>query len=143
MKLCIILILSLVVATAGAQTVVQQPAQFNNVVQTLPGAMPTSLTCVVGYAVGCILKLTATGSSTDPYVCGGDIEASGQTILLQDANAVALLNNTLGTSGNVVTWFFPTPLTSKDDGCRVFPGGVYVQAGSSGVTFRLTIKYNK
>lgn len=139
MKLFLTFLLSMV---AGAQTVVQQPAQFNYVVQSLPGAMPTSLTCIVGYASGCILRLTPTVSSTDPYVCGGDIEASGQTILLQDVNGVALMNNTLGTSGNVVTWFF-TPMTSKDDGCRIFPGGVYVQAGASGVTFRLTIKYNK
>lgn len=141
MKLLLIGILT--IAAAFSQTVVQQPAQFNFVVQSLPGAVPTSLTCVVGYAVGCIYRLTASGNSTDPYVCGGDIEASGQTITLQDANAVTLLNNALGTSGNLVTWWFPTPLTSKDEGCRIFPGGVYIQASASGATFRLTIKFNK
>ncbi len=126
-----------------AQTIIPQPAQFLTVVQTVPGAVPTSLTCLVGFDSSCLYKLTHNPTATDPYVCGGDIEAAGQTILLQDANAVTLLNNTLGSSGSQMTWFFPTPLTNSDTGCRMFPGGVYIQAGSTGATFRLTIKFNK
>ncbi len=123
----------------SSQTIVAQPTQFTKTVQTIPGAISTSLTCIVGYASGCLLKLT--DKFTDPYVCGADFTATGQTITIQDAAGVLWIVNggILGATGAPAGWAF-TP--SNAAGCRLFPGGVYIQAGSSGVTGRLTISYN-
>lgn len=129
-----------IVASLVAQTPVPQPTQFLFTVQTIPAAIPTSNTCIVGFAVGCLLKLVP--GHTDPYLCGADFSATGQTITLSDANGTPWVVNgaVLGASGAPVGWLFVAP---NDAACRMFPGGVYVQAGSSGVTGRLTIKYNK
>ena len=143
MKLLRLFIISALLSPVWAQVVITKPAVLTTVVQVVPGPVPTSLTCLVGFASTCLYKLVNTISSTDPYVCSGDITSAGLTILLQDANATPLLNNTLGTVGSATTWFFPTPLTGNDSGCRMFPGGVYIQAGSAGATFSLTVKFNK
>jgi len=126
-------------AFLSAQTVVPQPGQFQFTVQTLPGAIPTSLTCLVGKAVGCILQLKPQNS--DPQVCGFDFTATGQTITMQDQNGTLWVINgaTLGSSGSPVGTMWQAP---NDSGCRIFPGGVYIQANTSGVTGRITIKYN-
>jgi hypothetical protein len=46
----------------------------------------------------------------------------------------------LGAAGAPVGWVFVAP---SDVSCRRFPGGVYIQAGGSGVTGSVTIKYNR
>lgn len=134
-------VLALMTVTAlFSQTPVPQPTQFLFTVQTIPAAIPTSNTCIVGFAVGCLLKLIP--GHSDPYLCGADFSATGQTITLSDANSIPWVVNgaALGASGAPVGWVFVAP---NDAACRMFPGGVYIQAGSSGVTGRLTIKYNK
>src|ERR1017187_6962746 len=123
----------------SAQTLIVQPAQFNHAYQTVPGAIPTSLTCLVGKAAGCLLRLTATAS--DPQVCGFDFTATGQTIIMQDQNTIPWVINgvALGTGGAAVGTMWQAP---NDLGCRMFSGGVYIQAGGVGVTGRITIKFN-
>jgi len=118
----ILMLALLVVGTAMAQTVAPQPVNFNTTVQMQPGAFPTALTCLVGFASTCKYVLPGTSDPNhDPYVCNADITASGQTVTLQDANGVTWISGTLGTGGSPVTWM-PPP------GCRWFPGGLYIQA---------------
>lgn len=135
------------IGLVGAQTVVVQPAQFNYVVQMVPGTIPTSNTCIVGFASTCISKLTNSSPGTptspnDPFLCAADFTATGQTITLQDANSTPWVvgGAVLGSSGSPVGW---TWIANSDSTCRRFPGGVYVIAGGAGVTGSLTIKYNR
>lgn len=131
--------LLLVSLAANCQTIIPQPTQFLHTMQTVPGAIPTSLTCLVGRASGCIFRLSNINS--DPQVCGFDFTATGQTIMMQDQNAVPWIINgaALGTLAAGVGTLWTAP---NDTGCRMFSGGVYIQAGSSGVTGRVTIKFN-
>ena len=124
------------------QSVVPQPGQFTTTVQMLPGAIPTSLTCIVGPGSGCLLQIAAPSpgtTATDPYLCAADFLASGQTITLQDGQPtpVAWI-----VGGGALTGGWEWHATT-DSTCRVFPQGLYIVAGSSGVTGKLTIKYNK
>lgn len=131
----------LIGGAALSQTLIPQPSQLNQAVQTLPGAMPTSLTCIVGRASSCLFVLRST--DTDPYLCNADFTATGQTITMQDANGIiGLLSGApLPVSGSTPTsWAF---MANNDASCRIFPGGVYIVAGSSGVTGKMTIKFNR
>jgi len=133
---------------ANGQSILPQPGGFNTLVQTQPAAMPTSLTCLVGYASACTLQLTRPVNSpgpyqSDPYVCQMDVTANGQTVLVEDGQGtpVPLISGTLGTSGAAASWFYGP--YANDTFCRWMPNGVYVQAGSSGVTYHMTVKYNR
>lgn len=121
---------------ATAQTVVAKPGQLNNLVQMVPGAIPTSSKCLVGIASTCIVQTSST-----PYVCAADFTGTGQTITLQDGQATPVVwlgGAVLGAIGAPVTWLWNSPI---DSGCRAFPYGVYIVAGSSGATGSVTIKY--
>jgi len=127
---------------ARAQAIVSMPTVFVQHVQTVPGAIPTSSTCLVGYASTCGFVIKRTQTSTDPYVCTGDLAATGQTITIQDANGTVFINNVLGSSGSVQTTA-PLPMGGAGDPyCRDFPGGVYWYASGTGATGRLTIAFN-
>lgn len=130
-----------------AQLIVQQPGQFNNAVQMVPGAVPTSRTCLVGFSSSCLYVLTNTQlgqptSINDPFVCSADFTGTGQTITLSDINTTPWVvgGAVLGSSGSPVGWVWTAP---SDLTCRRFPGGVYIQAGSSGATGSVTVKFMK
>lgn len=120
----------------------RKPTQFAYVMQTLPGAIPTSLTAVMSVCAtgqnpgsGCLPK------GVDAYVCYVDLAATGQTITIQDnqATPVVWITNILGTSGSTVSWMYTT---NDDARCRWMPGGVYWQASAPGATGYLVIKHN-
>lgn len=141
----LVLLGSLFVLPADGQIIAAQPTQLTKVVQMVPGAVPTSLTCLVGFSSSCVLQITnstpgAPYSPNDPFVCAADFAATGQTVLMQDANAnVGLVTGAaLGSGGTKTSWSY---VAAGDSYCRRFPGGVYVQAGGAGVTGSVTIKY--
>ena len=150
MKLKLFILFALVAITATAQTVVQaSQSNFAYKVQTVPGAIPTSLTCIVGPAVGCKLQITPVNPSSDPtygapFLCAVDLTATGQTINIQDGQATPVpwivAGAALPATGSTATgleWH-----ADNDSSCRPFIGGLYIPAGGSGVTGRLLIKYN-
>jgi hypothetical protein len=138
--ICVLLLLGV---AASAQTIVPAVGVYINVVRVVPGTMSGSLVCLVGYASGCLKVIAHSATSSDPAVCSADITSNGQNILIEDANTVAWMNAALPSVGTVVTtWYWQNPSTN-DSTCRVFPGGVYVQATGSGSTvFSMVIKYN-
>ena len=125
-----------------AQVVMTHPKSFTNVVMMIPGAVPTSSTCLVGYATGCILRYSKNSTSSDPYVCAADFTATGQTITMQDGQATPVPwvvgGGVLGSSGSPAGWTWTAPTDAE---CRIFPGGVYLQANGSGATGSVIIKY--
>lgn len=133
----------LAVLSLAAQTIVPQPTTFTNLGQMKPGAIPTSLTCLVGPAgSGCVQSIAATTTSGSPHLCAIDLLATGQTVTIQDGQGtpVKWYSTTLGTS--MVPAFFEWH-AGKDDACRVFPAGIYIQASATGATGRLSFKYNQ
>lgn len=126
-----------------AQTgVTQKPTQLPYVMQTLPVAIPTSLTavmktCTTGQnpSTGCL------PAGVNVYVCYVDLVGSGQTITIQDnqATPVVWIANILGTSGTKTSWMFST---NDDARCRLMPGGVSWMASGTGATGYITLKHN-
>ena len=113
----------------------------------IPAAIPTSSTCIAGFASTCKLQLVNTQpglsySPNDPFLCAADFTATGQTITMQDANSNLWIvgGAALGSAGTPTGWSW---LANSDATCRRFPGGVYIQSNGAGVTGSLTIKYNK
>lgn len=151
MKLLALLgVVALTCLSLPAQTVVPfSQANFNYTVQTIPGAIPTSSTCVVGPLDACNLKIVASSFSNDPtygapFLCAVDLLGTGQTITIQDGQVTPVkwivAGAALPATGSTATGF--EWHADKDSNCRPFIGGLYIQAGSSGVTGRLVIKYN-
>lgn len=136
MLLSIILVVG-TVTYVTAQNIQPKAGQLNNLVVMLPGAVPTSNTCLVGAGSGCLLKTTAT-----PYVCEADFTGTGQTITMQDGQVTPVIwivgGGALGAMGAPVGWSWNA---SRDSECRIFPYGVYLVAGSGGATGSVTIKY--
>lgn len=130
-----------------AQQVVNKPVQFNAVGQMLPGSIPTSGTCIVGPAANCLMVIKYAPTTADPtfgwpYLCAADFVGTGQTITMTDGNGIPWIvsGGTLGSSGAAVGWTLPL---TDDARCRVFPGGIYIAAGTTGATGSLIFKYNK
>lgn len=138
------LLFAIALGMAYAQTPVPQPTNLPFIVQTLPAAIPTSSTCIVGpkSVSGCLYKITPSASSTDPYLCAADFTATGQTITMQDGNGVVWIvgGGALGTSGSPTGWEWHAADTSS---CRVFPNGLYITSSGAGVTGKVTIRFNQ
>lgn len=132
-----LLLLILIADPLLSTTVQQAPGSFSITYEMVPGAVPTSNTCLVGPISGCLIQTQST-----PYVCEADFTATGQTITLEDGQPtpVVFINNTLGSTGSPTTWIFSA---AGDSYCRSFPSGVYLQANGSGATGYLKIKWNK
>ena len=136
--------MAVLLLSLNAQTIVRSTAVYQRSYYTLPGyTIPSSLTCIVGYASTCKIVITKTSSSSDPAVCMVDFTANGQTVVFQDLNGNAWINAVIGTSGTPVLQTF-TVGGPDDSGCRVFPGGLYIQATGSGTTTlgQLVVKFN-
>ena len=140
-NLIFVLLVSLLPGLAQTGTT-PKPTQLPYVVQTLPGAIPTSMTAIMktcttnqNPGTGCLPV------GIDVYVCYVDLVGSGQTITIQDGQAtpVAWIAAPLGTSGNPTSWIY---VANDDARCRWMPGGVSWQASASGATGYLTIKHN-
>lgn len=97
---------------------------LTNTAQTRPQAIPTSSTIVI---------------SQDAYICLADFSADGESLTIKDRQATPItwLSNTLGTTGNVTSWFYSA---FSPDNCRWMPNGFTIQAGATGVTGYMVIK---
>lgn len=101
-----------------------KPTRLGYVAQTRPIAIPTSPTDLIQQSA---------------YICYADIEATGQSVTIQDKQPtpVPWLTGVLGSSSASSTWIFVAP---NDAGCRFFPNGVTWSANGSGATGYITIK---
>lgn len=114
-----------------------QPSSYTYSRTTIPGQLPTSLTCVVGKSASCQQQIT-----TEAYLCAYDIIATGQTAIIQDGQGtpIPFISGVLGVGGAPATNGFAWP----DSLCRWMPGGVYwQQTGGPGATGRLVIKFSR
>lgn len=109
---------------------------FYYTVETRPGPVPLSSTCLVGPTTNCLYQTT-----NDPYVCEIDFGLTGQQITVTDGQTtpVSWLVNTLGAGGNQVTF----GISYDDSQCRWMPYGVYWYANTTGATGHIVIKFNQ
>lgn len=107
----IVFVLGLVVLLYAQPSRNQHPTQFSYVFQTVPGAVPTSLTDVIApCATGTGPSLTCLTPGTDAYICAGDATATGQTFTIQDKQPTPIpwITGALGSGSASATWGFAT-----------------------------------
>lgn len=138
-KLIIALLATLLPPVVMAQTTAK-PGQFNYVVQTLPGAVPSSVftAVVTTCATGALPSSGCLPVGHDAYVCYVDLTGNSVSVTIQDnqATPVVWVVQTL-TTGTTFTFN-----AIEDKSCRWFPSGVYWKASGTGATGYMVVKYN-
>lgn len=119
-KIYLVASVFLACAMLFAQTI-RKPGQLTIIVDTTPGAIPTSLTDVI---------------RQDCFICSADFTGVNQSLIVQDRQATPVPWIS-GTFTSQSSWPFMAP---SDGTCRRMPGGISWQAGATGVTGYLTIK---
>jgi hypothetical protein len=138
MKKLIFALLAALTPGFGQTGTTPKTGQFNYTVQTLPAAIPTSLTAVMKTCSGGALPTTGClPAGHDAYVCYVDLSGAAQTITIQDNQSTPVVMMAVLLATGV-----PFKYESITSGCRWMPGGPSWQASATGAVGYMIIKYN-